>query len=92
MVNDHNNRDTITSIGGEIGYTKPQTINISAGSFYSLYKYDYFIDADEKTDVYTVYSDVRYYIQPGLYFDGRYELDIHDIHEHRFIATMGLEL
>jgi hypothetical protein len=91
-VNDHNNEDTITSIGGEIGYRKPQTIHITAGSFFSLYKYDYFNDLDEKTDVYTVYSDVRYYFQPGLYFNGRYELDIHDIHEHRFIATLGLEL
>ena len=92
QVMDSDNEDEILSFGGEIAYEKPQTISISLGSFYSLYRYDYFADTDEKTDVYTVYSDVRYYIRPGLYFDARYELDIYDIHEHRFVATLGLEI
>jgi hypothetical protein len=91
-VMDDNNEDMIVSGGAEIGYKKPKTIDVSVGSFYSLYKYDYFIDTDEKTDVYTVYADVRYYIQTGLYWDARYELDIYDIDEHRFIATVGLEI
>jgi hypothetical protein len=92
QVMDSDNEDEILSFGGEIAYEKPKTINISLGSFYSLYRYDYFADADEKTDVYTIYSDIRYYIQPKLYLDARYELDIYDIHEHRFIATLGLEI
>ena len=91
-VMDDDNDDTISTFTGEIGYRKPETINISIGSSYSLYSYDYFIDTDEKTDVYTVYSDVRYYVKPELYLDARYELDIYDIHEHRFIATVGLEM
>ena len=92
QVMDSNNEDEILSFGGEIAYEKPKTINISLGSFYSLYKYDYFADTGEKTDVYTVYSDIRYYIKSGLYFDARYELDIYDIREHRFVATLGLEI
>jgi hypothetical protein len=92
QVVDGDNEDEILSFGGEIAYRKPKTINISLGSFYSLYKYDYFADTGEKTDVYTIYSDIRYYIQPKLYLDARYELDIYDIHEHRFIATVGLEM
>ncbi len=92
QVMDSDNDDEILSFGGEIAYEKPKTINVSLGSFYSLYKYDYFADTGEKTDVYTIYSDVRYYIQPGLYFDARYELDIYDIHEHRFVATLGIEI
>ncbi len=91
-VMDSNNEDTILTFGGELGYRRPEDIDISIGSFYSLYKYDYFMDTDEKTDVYTVYADARYYIQTGLYFDARYELDIYDIYEHRFIATVGLEI
>ncbi len=91
-VMDDNNEDMILTFSGEIGYRKPQTVNISVGSFYSLYSYDYFSDTDEKTDVYTIYSDIRYYIQPKLYFDTRYELDIYDIYEHRFIAAVGLEM
>ena len=92
QVMDSDNEDEILSFGGEIAYEKPKTISVSLGSFYSLYRYDYFADTDEKTDVYTVYSDVRYYIQPGLYLDARYELDIYDIDEHRFVATLGLEM
>ena len=91
-VMDSDNEDELFSFGGEIAYEKLRTITVSLGSFYSLYKYDYFSDTDEKTDVYTIYSDIRYYIQPKLYLDARYELDIYDIHEHRFIATLGLEI
>ena len=91
-VMDDNNEDMILTFSGGIGYRKPETVNISIGSFYSLYSYDYFSDTDEKTDVYTIYSDIRYYIRPKLYLDARYELDIYDIHEHRFIATLGLEI
>ncbi|NVM22183.1 MAG: hypothetical protein HWN68_10445 [Desulfobacterales bacterium] len=91
-VMDSNNEDTILNGGAKIGYEKPETINISIGSFYSLYSYDYYSDTGEKTDVRTVNADIRYYIKPGLYFDARYELDIYDIYEHRFIATLGLEL
>ncbi|MBW2647877.1 MAG: hypothetical protein JRE23_17240, partial [Deltaproteobacteria bacterium] len=91
-VMDSNNEDMILTFGGELGYRKPEDVDVSVGSFYSLYKYDYFMDTNEKTDVYTVYADGRYYIQPGLYWDARYELDIYDIYEHRFIATVGLEI
>ena len=91
-VMDDDNDDTILTFAGQIGYENPKSFNISIGSFYSLYSYDYFADTDEKTDVYTVYSDIRYYIQPGLYLDARYELDIYDIHEHRVVTTIGLEI
>jgi hypothetical protein len=92
QVMDSDNKDRISSSGWEIAYNKPQTINIAIGSFYSLYSYDYFKNTDEKTDVDTFYSDLRYYIQPGLYLDARYQLDRYDIDDHRFIATIGLEM
>lgn len=92
QVMDSDNKDRISSSGWEIAYNKPQTINIAIGSSYSLYSYDYFKNTDEKTDVDTFYSDLRYYIQPGLYLDARYQLDRYDIDDHRFIATIGLEM
>ncbi len=91
-VMDDNNEDMILTFTGGIGYEKPQSIRLWLGSSYSLYGYDYFADPDEKTDVYTIHSDIRYYFKASLYFDARYELDIYDIHEHRFIATLGLEI
>ena len=92
QVMDDDNEDSILTFTGGIEYEKPKRIRLFLGSSYSLFSYDYFADPDEKTDVYTVHSDIRYYIQPKLYFDGRYELDIHDIYEHRFVASVGLEL
>ena len=92
QVMDDDNEDSIFTLSGGIEYRKPKKIKLFLGSSYSLFSYDYFADPDEKTDVYTVHSDIRYYVQPKLYFDARYELDIYDIYEHRFIAKVGLEL
>jgi hypothetical protein len=92
QVMDDDNEDSIFTLSGGIEYRKPKKIKLFLGSSYSLYSYDYFADPDEKTDVYTIHSDIRYYVQPRLYFDARYELDIHDIYEHRFVASVGVEI
>ncbi|MBW2173697.1 MAG: hypothetical protein JRF64_03455 [Deltaproteobacteria bacterium] len=92
QVMDDSNEDSILTFTGGIGYEKREQIRLFLGSSYSLYSYDYFADPEEKTDVYTVHSDVRCYLQPGLYFDARYELDIYDINEHRFVVTVGIEI
>lgn len=90
--------DNINSIitgGGEIEYKNNQTYNVTLGSYYSLYKYDYYDDVDqvdEKTNVYTIYSKGRYYIYPWLYADARYELNIHYIYEHRITASVSQQL
>ncbi|MDY6933301.1 MAG: hypothetical protein SVZ03_03665 [Spirochaetota bacterium] len=91
-VMDNNDQDTIISCSLEVGYTKPRSLDFLVGSYYSLYKYDYFSNLDEKTDVYTVYSKARYYIVDGLYFDASYELESYDIYEHRFTAILGHEI
>ena len=92
QVMDDDNEDSIFTLSGGIEYRKPKKIKLFLGSSYALYSYDYFADPDEEADVYTIHSDVRYYVQPRLYFDARYELDIHDIHEHRFVASVGVEI
>ncbi len=91
-VMDSSDEDSIVTVSGEIGYEQRKRFRLSLGTSYALYSYDYFEDTGEKTDVYSIHSNARYYMQPGLYVDGRYELDIYDIYEHRFVATVGMEL
>jgi hypothetical protein len=91
-VFDDDDEDSTLTFVGSVGYEERDAFRLSAGSSYSLFKYDYFMDKDEKQDVYTVYLNGRYYLRPKLYLDGRYDVDIYDIVEHRFVATVGLEL
>jgi hypothetical protein len=91
-VFDGNNDDSIFTFVGGVAYDIPDAYRLSLGTSYSLFKYDYFLDVDEKQDVYTVQANGRYYVRPGYYVQGRYELDIYDIHEHRFVTTVGVEL
>jgi len=48
---------------------------VSAGTFYSLYKYDYYADLGERDDVRTYYLDGRYPLAKGLSMNGRYEYE-----------------
>jgi hypothetical protein len=91
-VFDADNDDSILTFVGGVEYDVPGAYRISVGSSYSLFKYDYFLDLDEKEDVYTIQANGRYFLRPGYYLEGRYELDIYDIYEHRFVTTVGLEL
>ena len=92
QVMDSDNDDSIFTLGGQVSYEKSKKLTLSAGSSYALFSYDYFADDNEKTDVYTIYGDVRCFFKERMYCDIRYELDIHDINEHRVIAAVGFEL
>jgi len=91
-VFDDDNDDSTLTVVGSVGYERPDAYSLSLGSSYSLFKYDYFLDENEKEDVYTVSADGRYYLGPKWYVEGRYQVDIYAISEHRFVATIGLEL
>ena len=92
QVMDSDNDDSIFTLGGQVSYDQSEKLTLSGGSSYALFSYDYFADDSEKTDVYTIYGDVRYYLKERMYCDFRYELDIHDIEEHRVVAAVGIEL
>ena len=89
---DGHNQDTIISGGGEAGYEKSGAYGIQIGSYYSQYQYDYFINEDEITNVYTIYSRLNYYLKHDLYIKASYELDIYDIYEHQFSVTLGHQI
>jgi len=65
------NEDTY-SVGGEIAYSVKKKLDISAGSYYSKYKYD--IEAvTERIDVRTWYGALRYYFSRKTYVSLRGE-------------------
>jgi len=75
--------------GGEIRYRIPNFLRLSAGGQYSLYKYDYLLDDNEKTRVYTVFGRGRIFPVPWLYLAVDYELEIYDVLAHRLSVTIG---
>ena len=77
--------------GGEVRYRRPGSFRAGIGGFYSLYRYDYFIDAGERTDTWTVFADGRWEPLSWLFVEGRYGLDIADILEHRLSFAAGHE-
>lgn len=73
--------------GGEIGYEWSEKTELGAGSYYSLYSYDYYLDENEKTDVYTVFLRFDYQPSESLRFKGEYDWTMYDIDEHRVVLT-----
>jgi len=76
--------------GAEYQYSNPQYIRFRLGTFYSLYKYDYYSDLDEKNDVYTVFTEIKHLFPGGFYIKERYDLDIYDVYEHRLSMSAGV--
>lgn len=83
-------KTTVTG-GGEIEYGKSGKTSYALGSFYSRYSYDYYMDTNEKTDVYTVFSRIRHRIGKSVQIKGEYELDITDQEEHRLDVTANVD-
>ena len=48
---------------------------VGVGTYYSLYKYDYYADLGERDQVRTYYLDGRYPLAKGLSMNGRYEYE-----------------
>ncbi|MBF0280185.1 MAG: hypothetical protein HQM13_20465 [SAR324 cluster bacterium] len=66
----------VDSSGWDIGYHFDEKLNkakVSAGSYYSLYKYDYFSDRGEKTDVRTYYVKGNFPFGQSFAVNGSYE-------------------
>ncbi|MBU1170676.1 MAG: hypothetical protein KKD44_14035 [Proteobacteria bacterium] len=77
-----NGDDRIVSGGGELDYQWNEKSTLGLGSYYSLYKYDYYSDLNEKTDVYTLFTKIKYLPTDSIRLNAEYQLDIYDIHEH----------
>ncbi len=75
--------------GGEVSYAEKDSFKAAVGGYYSLYKYDYYLDQNEKNDVYTFFVSGKYNFLSWLYASLKYELNAYDAYEHRITAVVG---
>lgn len=79
----------IISGEGELKFKASEQIKLRGGISYSLFKYDYYYDFNETTDVYSIFFEGRYDIFRDYFIGGKYCMDIYDIREHRITLTAG---
>jgi hypothetical protein len=71
------------AVGGSVGYDK-KPVKITAGSYYYLYKYDYYATVTEEADVRTYFGEFRYtplkWLSVGLRYEfEQFDRDIHTV-------------
>jgi len=78
--------DFITG-GYDITYTPDDQWCLKTGLDYSLYRYDYYMDLNEKDHIYTIYTEMlrKKWMNTDIKF--RYNLDMYDLKEHRINIT-----
>ncbi|MBU0991134.1 MAG: hypothetical protein KJ737_01465 [Proteobacteria bacterium] len=77
----------IVTCGGELEYQFSGKTRFGVGSYYSLYKYDYYSDLNEKTDVYSTFAKIKFVPADSIRLNVEYQLDIYDIKEHSVTIT-----
>jgi hypothetical protein len=83
-----NSDDDIWSWGADVTQKLNDQLKGSVGTYYSLYKYDYYAN-EERDDVRTLYLRLRYRLATGVRVDGGYEYEHSDLDT---IHTMRLGL
>lgn len=64
--------------GGDLSYTfmaNTKKATVSTGSYFSLYKYDYYIERGERTKARTYFVNARYPLRPDLWLNAAYEFE-----------------
>jgi|GEM_PF-1181007 len=79
--------DGLWSFGGSAGYDV-ERVRCEIGSNYQLYKYDYYLDVDERAHVRTVFADLKVKALEWLAVKARYEYELFDRDVHTI--TLGL--
>jgi hypothetical protein len=79
--------DSIVTGGGELAYRFLEKTTFSLGSYYSLYKYDYYSDLNEKTDVTTVFFAIKTRPTDGIRLNAEFQSDFYTIHENSVIFS-----
>lgn len=69
--------DETATAGFELDWRPETDLRFTAGTYYSLYKYDLFI-VDERTDATTLFFRVRWDLDPAFRIDARYEFETGD--------------
>jgi hypothetical protein len=67
----------VASLGFEVTWRHTADFRLSAGVYYSLYKYDLFT-VDEREDATTLFLRARWRIDENFRLDGRYEFETGD--------------
>ncbi len=70
--------ELIQTYGADVSYEASENLKTSAGTYYALYEYDYYLDREEE-QARTYYARVRYHRRQGLGFGLSYEYE-----ENRF--------
>ncbi|MBF0451910.1 MAG: hypothetical protein HQK75_14490 [Candidatus Magnetomorum sp.] len=73
--------------GFDITYDQQGLWRLETGLNYSLYRYDYYMDLNEKDDIYSIYAEARLKNFFQTEINIRYHLDMYDLTEHRFNIT-----
>lgn len=75
--------EQIESYGGEVSYEFIERAKASLGTYYSLYKYDYYLNK-EKDRVQTYYAGLKYSPREGFGFKVNYEYENDDFDDKNF--------
>lgn len=85
----HSDSQTVSTWGCDVGYRVDEATRASVGSYYSLYKFDLYVDT-ERDHVRTYFCKLQHKLNSSWTLDGAYELeqsDLDDYHLLRLGAT-----
>lgn len=85
----HSDGQTVSTWGFDFGYRVDEATRASVGSYYSLYKFDLYVDT-ERDHVRTYFCKLQHKLNSSWTLDGSYELeqsDLDDYHLLRLGAT-----
>lgn len=74
--------EDIVSLGGDVSYEFGEKFRANTGVYYSLYKYDYYLDS-ERFRVRTYYVKLRYRPTEALTFNLGYEFEDNDFDDYQ---------
>lgn len=82
----HSNDQDVQTWAGEISQRCGDLLTLSAGSYYSLYKFELFLD-DERDHVRTYYARVRHKTSRALDFELAYEFEQTDFQDFQMLRV-----
>lgn len=80
--------DGLWALGGGLGW-RHQYVDLGAGTLYQRYKYDYYLDVEERADVQTFYGEIKGKPLSWLRLYGRYEYELADRDIHTLTVGMS---
>ncbi|MBW2533774.1 MAG: hypothetical protein JRI55_19955 [Deltaproteobacteria bacterium] len=79
--------DDLFTVGGSLGWDR-RPVRVELGTDYARFKYDYYVDVEERADVRTYFADVGAWPLDWLRVRVRYELEQFDRTVHTALLTL----